>query len=109
MRRPALLLDENVSYHLAHALRERDWDVLHIKDIGMRSAKDPAVLDLAVRSKRIVLTSDFADYSRLDQIYREESRPHPGILLLPERIISEVVTRLEEFDWSQIESTVRFL
>jgi predicted nuclease of predicted toxin-antitoxin system len=69
VRRPALLLDENVSYHLAHALRERGWDVLHIKDIGMRSAKDPAVLDLAVRSNRIVLTSDFADYSRLDQIY----------------------------------------
>ena len=106
---PALLLDENVSYPVLLALRKRAWDVVHIKDIGMRTAKDPIVFEAAVESGRVVLTSDFSDFKRLDAAFRIAGREHPGILLLPERPIGEIIRRVETFDFSQIASTIRYL
>ena len=107
--RPRLLLDENVSYPILRALRQRGWDVVHVKDIGMRTATDSSVLDAAVNSGRIILTSDFSDYNALDAAFRAGSREHPGIILLPEKPVGEVLRSLEAFDFDQIHSTIRFL
>jgi predicted nuclease of predicted toxin-antitoxin system len=107
--RPRLLLDENVSYPILRALRQRGWDVVHVKDIGMRTATDSSVLDAAVNSGRIILTSDFSDYKALDSAFRSEGQEHPGIILLPEKPIGEVLRSLEAFDFDQIHSTIRFL
>lgn len=106
---PHLLLDENVAYPILRALRQREWDVVHVKDIGMRTASDPSVLEEAVNSGRIVLTSDFRDYKALDKAFRTQGREHPGIIMLPEKSVGEVVRHLEAFDFQQIHSTIRFL
>ena len=104
MFRPALLLDENIQYGLVPALRQRGWDVVHVKDMGLRSVSDPEVLDAAIRAHRIVLTYNIGDFSKLDAELREAGRIHPGILMSIERPIGELVRRLESFNFSHIES-----
>jgi predicted nuclease of predicted toxin-antitoxin system len=107
--RPPLLLDENVAFPIVRALRQKGWDVVHVKDIGLRTAKDPLVLDAAVATGRVLLTSDFRDYMALDAAFRSDGREHPGIILLPEKSIANVLNALEEFDFEQIGSCIRFL
>lgn len=109
MGRSPLLLDANVSYPVLLGLRELGWDAVHVKDIGMRTAKDPEIFEAAVESGRIVLTSDFSDFKNLDAAFRVAGRKHPGIILTPERPIGEIIRRLEAFDFSQIASTIRYL
>jgi predicted nuclease of predicted toxin-antitoxin system len=104
MLRPALLLDENIQYGLTPALRQRGWDVVHVKDIGLRGAKDPEVLEAAIRAHRITLTYNIDDFSRLDDEFREAGQTHPSIIMSVERSIGELVRRLESFDFSHIES-----
>ena len=77
---------------------------MHIKDIGLRRAKDPEVLEAAIQTHRIVVTYNIGDFSRLDAELREAGRLHPGILMSVERPIGELVRRLEAFDFSHIES-----
>jgi predicted nuclease of predicted toxin-antitoxin system len=83
--------------------------VVHVKDIDMRTASDSSILDAAVNSGRIILTSDFSDYKALDAAFRSVGREYPGIILLPEKPVGEVVRSLEAFDFEQIYSTIRFL
>jgi uncharacterized protein with PIN domain len=109
MTQPALLLDENIPYGLQRALRQRGWDTVHVKDIGMRSASDPEVLEAGILSNRIILTYNIGDFSRLDDLLRKSNRKHPGILVSVERPIGELLDRLERFDFSQIDSTFRHL
>lgn len=82
---------------------------MHVKDIGMRSASDPEVLDAGIRSNRVILTYNIGDFTRLDELLRNANRPHPGILVSVERAIGDLVDRLEHFDFSQIDSTFRHL
>jgi len=109
MTRPALLLDENIPYGLQKALRQNGWDVVHVKDIGMRSAKDPEILDAAINSNRVLLTYNIGDFARLDDLLRTNNRQHHGIIVSIERPIGDLLERLEEFDFSQIDSSFRHL
>ncbi len=109
MIRPPLLLDENIPYGLQGALRQRGWDAVHVKDIGMRSASDPEVLEAGIRSNRVILTYNIGDFSRLDDMLRRTNRRHPGILVSIERSIGDLVERLEAFDFSQVHSSFRHL
>jgi len=107
--RPGLLLDENISYPIARALRRRGWNIVHVKDLGMISADDPEIMETAIQSGRIVVTNNYGDYVALDESLRNQGREHPGIVLLTRRPVKDVLDRLEAFDFSQIASTVRFL
>jgi len=66
------MLDEEV----AQALRDLDDDVLRLSEVGLACADDVAVLELAVREARVLLTLDehFGDWTVLPLSH------HPGVV-----------------------------
>ena len=52
------LLDNNLSPKLAELLRNAGHDVVHVGDIGMRSATDSVVIDAASADHRVLISAD---------------------------------------------------
>jgi len=51
-------VDENLSPILAELLRAAGYDVEHVRDVGMKSDPDEAILTYAQSHDRIVVTAD---------------------------------------------------
>ncbi len=52
------LIDQNLSPLLAQALAEADHDAVHVRDLGLASADDTAVLAAALEHDRILISAD---------------------------------------------------
>ena len=52
------LIDENLSPLVATGLSEAGHDAIHIRDLGMGSAEDSAVMDRARAESRVVVSAD---------------------------------------------------
>ncbi|MCK4422041.1 DUF5615 family PIN-like protein [candidate division WOR-3 bacterium] len=72
------LVDMCLSPLTSKFLREKDYDVLHVEEISLASAKDEEILKFAVKDKRILVTQDL-DFSRLLALSGSSS---PGIITL---------------------------
>lgn len=72
------LLDENLSPTLATLLSAAGHEAVHISGLGMRSAPDPEVFDVAV-SRGCTLISADTDFGALLAI---RHTAHPSLLLL---------------------------
>ncbi|MGH9054557.1 MAG: DUF5615 family PIN-like protein [Acidimicrobiales bacterium] len=59
------LLDAMLSPAAAEELRRLGHDAVSVLDVGMGSADDSDVFDLAVRENRVVVTENFADFAGL--------------------------------------------
>jgi predicted nuclease of predicted toxin-antitoxin system len=73
------LLDENLSPRISKHLEKRlGLDVVPLRELGRTGIKDPGVLDLAIRHRRVLITrdSDFVDAIEI------HSFVPPGILWL---------------------------
>ena len=53
-----LLLDENLSEKLVPLLVAAGHDVTHVRQMGLAGTLDPAVLDLAAREQRVLVSAD---------------------------------------------------
>ena len=86
------LLDENCELRLARLLRERGHDVTVIVRDYPTALPDVAVLDIAEREGRILLTND-QDFQRL---VVERHRPHAGVIFfrVPQGRIALKLSRL---------------
>ncbi len=75
------LIDENVSGSVIRYLRDQGHDVVCVADenVGM---KDERILELAINTKRIILTYD-TDFG--DLVFRDR-KPHGGIVLVRLRV-----------------------
>lgn len=73
-----LLLDENISPVVAQRLAEMGFDAVHVREVGLKGAKDPDILVYASRTGRFLVTldADFAD------VRRYPVGTHRGILRL---------------------------
>lgn len=76
------LLDESVSPLVRDALVAGGLDVVHVHDIGLTSASDPAVLDAAVSAQRILITLD-TDFGAL--VAHSRGQP-PSVVLVRSRV-----------------------
>lgn len=56
-----LLLDQGLPRTAAKILRERDWDVVHVSEVGLATASDETILKNAAKERRICVTLD-ADF-----------------------------------------------
>ena len=52
------LLDENLSPKLAGLLRDAGHDVVHVRDIGLASSQDQAVIEAAQAEDRVLVSAD---------------------------------------------------
>lgn len=91
---PRLLTDENVFPALVQNLRSRGYDVKDIRESGLAGASDEAVMHLALRERRALVTFDkhFAD------ILRYPPSSHYGVILI------RVRPPIEEDVWSALEN-----
>lgn len=53
-----LLLDNNLSPRLCEVLAGNDWDVVHVRTLGLRAANDRAVMAAARDDDRILVSAD---------------------------------------------------
>ena len=58
------LVDQGLPRDIAVGLREAGWDVVHVGEIGLARASDPAILQRAKDESRVVLTLD-SDFHQL--------------------------------------------
>ncbi|GBC95429.1 hypothetical protein HRbin16_01218 [bacterium HR16] len=75
---PRLLTDENIFPALVRNLRSRGYDVKDIRESGLSGASDEAIMRLALREERTLITFDkhFAD------ILRYPPSSHYGVVLI---------------------------
>jgi len=83
---PAFLLDECVNQKAFGQLVAGGLDVEHVgllRQDGHDLDDDAKVLEYAVRTQRIVITSNFRDFAPLAKALVEAGRSFPGILFIP--------------------------
>ena len=60
-----VLLDQGLAPGAAAILRDEGWDAVHVADIGMQTADDVNILDVARSSGRICITLDHDFHAHL--------------------------------------------
>jgi predicted nuclease of predicted toxin-antitoxin system len=55
-----LLVDQNFNQHIVEGLmrRDPDLDLIHVREVGLEAAPDPAILEWAAQHDRVLLTHD---------------------------------------------------
>lgn len=73
-----LLLDQNLSPRLADELAARGHDAVHVRSLGMSTASDSVILEVATSEARIVVSAD-TDFGEL---LARTNAGSPSVLLL---------------------------
>ena len=73
------LLDADMPISSAKVIRSFGYDVVDVRDIGMRAATDQEIIHYALQNKRIIVTKD-TDFG---EIIRYPSHPGAIIFRLP--------------------------
>ena len=89
------VLDQGLSPHTVAILNRENWDLVHVRDIGMREASDFEILAYAAKNSRVVVTLD---------------RDFPQLLAsLGSRMPSVVLIRQERLKASSLASILRLV
>jgi predicted nuclease of predicted toxin-antitoxin system len=108
-----LLLDENIWLGLTDALTERGFDVIHIISEDLRQIDDEAVMELAAKQGRAVLTYNVRDFAPLVAIWYETGKEHAGVILSTQlsqgELLRQVVRLLQTFSASDIKNGTLWL
>jgi predicted nuclease of predicted toxin-antitoxin system len=83
------LIDEDIAPQVAAGLRRLGADAQSLHDLELNNlgTPDSAVLDLAAKAGRALVTYNRSDFQRLDAQWRDAGRLHAGILWCAEEII----------------------
>jgi predicted nuclease of predicted toxin-antitoxin system len=76
-----LHLDADVDPQAALHLRDRGYDVVAAREVGLRTATDPEQLAYAARVGRVLVTHNVRDFAPLYDQWWHEQRSHPGVLV----------------------------
>ena len=76
------LLDEDISYDVARALRQQGVDAISVHEAGRasRGLSDEEQLAAATALGRVLVTYNRADFQALDARWRNADRSHAGII-----------------------------
>lgn len=92
-----LLLDQNLSKHLAGLLNGSSFDVVDTRSLGLQRADDEEIVDFAVQENRIIVSAD-TDFGAILAV-RNAQKPSFVLLrrtqgLSPEAIASVLASNL---------------
>ncbi len=78
------LIDQNFNRHIVNGLigREEGLNVLHVRDLGLSTASDPEILEVAARLDRILLTHDRKTMPTFAHDRVNAGQPMPGVFLV---------------------------
>ena len=108
----SLLSDENFNGDIVRGLllRQPNFDLLRVQDVGLREVDDPAILAWAARNERILLTHDRATMPNFayDRLVRGE--PMAGMFVINDRMpirqaideLSLLVDCSEQAEWDGV-------
>ena len=89
------LADEDLKAAIIQELRSREpaIDILDVKTAGLRGTKDPALLEIAARQDRILITYDRHTMTRHFRDRIDAGMSTPGVFILPQQrsAIGEIV------------------
>jgi hypothetical protein len=111
-----LAADENFNNDIVRGVRRRDpaVDIVRVQDAGLLEADDPAILEWAAQSGRVVLTHDVATMTRYAYDRVREGKRMPGVFEIgrhvPIRVAIEEIVLLAECSLDgEWEGQVRYL
>jgi len=94
-----LLLDQGLPKSTATILRNNGWDVVHVAEIGLSSAKDLEIIHYAYKHGRAIVTLD-ADFHTLLMVNKLSS---PSVVRLRlEGLKGEGLARIIEKIWQDV-------
>ena len=85
------LIDVNGSKNLGNLLIDKGYDVAFVRDIDAQM-KDEDILALAVKERRIIVTTD----KDFEQLIWQQNKPHCGVLRLENLPRNERILLLED-------------
>lgn len=89
-----LLLDEDVRSTLAEALRARGHDAVAVAELGLEGAKDPDLIEWALREGRVIVSHNVRDFPRLAGERAKAGLPHAGIVVSKQSDFKTILRRL---------------
>ena len=86
-----LLLDAHVSGRaIGRALEYDGHDVRAVdSEVELEGATDEELLELAASENRVLITFNVGDFRRIAESWREEERPHSGLILVSKGVRHE--------------------
>jgi predicted nuclease of predicted toxin-antitoxin system len=71
------LIDNALSPQVALGLQEAGYDAIHVRDIGLATAKDESIFAFAGKENRIIVSAD-TDFGALLALWQ---KPNPSLIL----------------------------
>jgi predicted nuclease of predicted toxin-antitoxin system len=71
------LIDNALSPQVALGLQEAGYDAIHVRDIGLATAKDESIFAFAGKENRIIVSAD-TDFGALSA---RRQKPNPSLIL----------------------------
>jgi len=96
----ALYTDEDITNSIAKLLRERGYNAISARDVGMIEKSDEEQLVYAAERKMTILIYNRDDFLEIDKKWRAAQRAHYGILISEQfssRQTGEFIRRLSNF------------
>lgn len=108
-----LFLDEDVHAGLAHALRQRGYDVVHGQELELKGRSDTQQLLAASRRRRCLFSFNVKDFVILHNAYVQTGKHHWGIIVSKQLPFTETMSRIMKFlqntDDERMRSHLEFL
>jgi len=82
-----ILLDEHISDRVATALQDKGHDALAVVGSDPEGEDDDVLWDFAISTRRVVVTYDAGDFTRVLGELIRDGRSHPGLVLVSTQTI----------------------
>jgi hypothetical protein len=89
-----IILDEDIHYGLAPALRNRGYNVIHIQELNRKGMTDKEQIDYAVQHEMCFFTFNVKDFVILHNEYVQNGREHWGIIVSKQLSFKDALHRV---------------